>query len=123
MCYAKYSPHLPQDSVDERVSRSHDGSYDDDNLAEPISFRGQSSHQLLRPPTTVYIPQRVRLELEEKTCFSPSSQSMAAEIKTPLGLLPHYRDDEGLYVGRRPRVKWTNHVTVENRLLHREDKV
>ena len=36
---------------------------------------------------------------------------------------PRYHEDEGLYVGRRPRVKWTNHVTVQNRLLNRHDNV
>ena len=89
-----------------------------------MSFRGQSSHELLHPPTAVYVPQQVRLEREKDVYFTPSrSVTTAMEEKTPSGLPPHYRDDEGLFVGRRPKTKWTNHVTVENRLLHRYDKV
>ena len=89
-----------------------------------MSFRGQSSHELLHPPTAVYIPQQVRLEREKDVFFTPSrSVTTAMEEKTSSGLPPHYRDDEGLFVGRRPKTKWTNHVTVENRLLHRYDKV
>ena len=48
---------------------------------------------------------------------------MPAEQKTPNAEPPHYLEDEGLYVGERPKVNWTNQVLVENRLLKREDKV
>lgn len=48
---------------------------------------------------------------------------VSAEQKTPSGEAPHYAEDEGLYVGERPRVNWTNQVVVENRLLKRRDKV
>ena len=46
-----------------------------------------------------------------------------AEQKTPNAEPPHYLEDEGLYVGERSKVNWTNQVLVENRLLKREDKV
>ena len=55
--------------------------------------------------------------------FSPFSSSAAVEDKTPSSLPPRHRDDEGLYVGRRPEVKRTNHNAVENRLLQRPDRV
>ena len=45
------------------------------------------------------------------------------EDRTPSGMPPRFCEDEGLYVGRRPRLKWTNRIIVENRLLHRYDKV
>lgn len=48
---------------------------------------------------------------------------VSAEQKTPSGEPPHYAEDEGLYVGERPKVNWTNQVVVENRLLKRRDKV
>ncbi len=48
---------------------------------------------------------------------------MSAEQKTPDSGPPHYAQDEGLYVGERPHVHWTNQVAMENRLLRREDKV
>ena len=50
-------------------------------------------------------------------CLAP------AEQKTPSGEAPHFAEDEGLYVGERPKVGWTNQVLVENRLLKRKDKV
>ena len=49
--------------------------------------------------------------------------AVSAEHKTPSGEPPHYAEDEGLYVGERPKVNWTNQVVVENRLLKRRDKV
>ena len=49
--------------------------------------------------------------------------AVAAEQKTPGGEPPRYAEDEGLYVGDRPKVNWTNQVVVENRLLKRRDKV
>ena len=49
--------------------------------------------------------------------------AVSAEQKTPSGEPPHYAEDEGLYVGERPKVNWTNQVVVENRLLKRRDKV
>ena len=111
---------LTQESPEERSSHSSQV----DQEEEIVSFRGQSSHELLHPPTAVYVPQQVRLEREKYVYFTPSrSVTTAMEEKTPSGLPPHYRDDEGLFVGRRPKTKWTNHVTVENRLLHRYDKV
>ena len=92
---------------------------DDEN--EQTSLGGQSSHQLLHPPTTVYIPQQVRLEREETILFTPSSISA---IEDEIGQPRRYHDDDdGLYVGRRPKVKWTNHVIVKNRLHHRQDEV
>jgi coiled-coil and C2 domain-containing protein 2A len=48
---------------------------------------------------------------------------VSAEQKTPSGEAPRYAEDEGLYVGERPKVNWTNQVVVENRLLKRRDKV
>ena len=49
--------------------------------------------------------------------------AVSAEQKTPSGEPPRYAEDEGLYVGERPKVNWTNQVVVENRLLKRRDKV
>lgn len=49
--------------------------------------------------------------------------SVSAEYKTPDLGPPHYPEDEGLYVGEKPPVLWTNQVAMENRLLRREDKV
>ena len=48
---------------------------------------------------------------------------VSAEQKTPDSGPPHYAEEEGLYVGERPHVLWTNQVAMENRLLRREDKV
>ena len=111
---------LTQESPEERSSHSSQV----DQEEEIVSFRCQSSHKLLHPPTAVYVPQQVRLEREKDVYFTPSrSVTTAMEEKTPSGLPPHYRDDEGLFVGRRLKTKWTNHVTLENRLLHRYDKV
>lgn len=45
------------------------------------------------------------------------------EQKTPGAKPPHYVEDEGLYVGVRPRINWTNQVAIENRFLKRKDKV
>ncbi|CAI8044902.1 Coiled-coil and C2 domain-containing protein 2A [Geodia barretti] len=88
-------------------------------------LRGRgASRQLLRPPTTIYVPHRVRLEREDGVYFTPSSgpPGTAVEERTPSGMPPRFCEDEGLYVGRRPRLKWTNRIIVENRLLHRYDK-
>ena len=49
--------------------------------------------------------------------------TVSAEQKTPDSGPPHYLEDEGLYVGERPHVLWTNQVAMENRLLRRKDKV
>ena len=54
---------------------------------------------------------------------SPSPSTVAAEQKTPGSLPPRYLEEEGLYVGERPKVRWTNQVAVENRFLRRADKV
>jgi len=48
---------------------------------------------------------------------------VSAEQKTPGSLPPHYLQEEGLYIGKRPKVRWTNQVAVESRLLWRADKV
>lgn len=49
--------------------------------------------------------------------------TVPADQKTPNAEPPHHLEDEGLYVGERSKVNWTNQVLVENRLLKREDKV
>ena len=49
--------------------------------------------------------------------------SAPLEEKTPGSLPPHYLEDDGLFVGQRPSVHWTNQARMENRLLQRDKKV
>ncbi|XP_064382985.1 coiled-coil and C2 domain-containing protein 2A-like [Halichondria panicea] len=96
-----------------------------DNEEEAPMIREQSSgdyRELLTPGYARYTPYRVRVAREEDTFFTPSTTPVSAEQKTPDSGPPHYAQDEGLYVGERPHVLWTNQVAMENRLLRREDK-
>lgn len=45
------------------------------------------------------------------------------EDKLPGHSPPRYLAEEGLYVGKRPRVSYANYNRMENRLLQQEDQV
>lgn len=43
--------------------------------------------------------------------------TVPTSIKLPENMRPRYLEDEGLYVGERPRVSVTNENVLENRVL------
>jgi len=92
------------------------------NVPEEAPIIADQSEDLLQPGPPMYTPHRERLTREAQTTFVPSTLPVAAEQKTPGSLPPRYLQEEGLYVGERPKVRWTNQVAVENRFLRRADK-
>ena len=66
-----------RDSQEGRSHQEEEHEQEEEVAAESDSvlFGGQRLHELLRPPCTVYIPERVRLEWEQAVCFTPSTIS------------------------------------------------
>ncbi|KAL5457110.1 hypothetical protein EMCRGX_G034349 [Ephydatia muelleri] len=77
---------------------------------------------IVQPGWPTYIRQREWQSREATVLFTPSPTPVPPEEKTPGSLPPHYLEDDGLFVGQRPNVRWTNQARMENRLLQRDKK-
>ncbi|KAM9328928.1 coiled-coil and C2 domain-containing protein 2A [Gastrophryne carolinensis] len=62
-----------------------------------------------------------RLQKENDLLFIPSMRQVPASQKLPENMKPRYLEDEGLYVGIRPKVSWTNQNILENRILQQDE--
>jgi coiled-coil and C2 domain-containing protein 2A len=69
-----------------------------------------------------YEPHFHVLKQESELYFIPSTESMRVEDRLPGQDPPRYLAEEGIYVGKRPRVSFANYNRMENRLIQQDDK-
>ncbi|XP_072921083.1 coiled-coil and C2 domain-containing protein 2A isoform X2 [Hemitrygon akajei] len=62
-----------------------------------------------------------RLQKDRKVLFTPSILAVSTSEKVPENMQPRYPEDEGIYVGEKPKVSKPNQNIFENRLLKNED--
>ncbi|KAM8939268.1 coiled-coil and C2 domain-containing protein 2A [Pelodytes ibericus] len=58
-----------------------------------------------------------QLEKEKDLLFMPSIRTVPTSEKVPENMLPRYLEDEGLFIGERPKISQTNENILENRIL------
>ncbi|KAM4809986.1 coiled-coil and C2 domain-containing protein 2A [Rhinophrynus dorsalis] len=61
-----------------------------------------------------------RVQKEKDILFIPSIRQVHTSQKVPENMQPRYLEDEGLYIGERPKVSQTNQSIMENRILRQE---
>ncbi|XP_072109110.1 coiled-coil and C2 domain-containing protein 2A isoform X5 [Mobula birostris] len=62
-----------------------------------------------------------QLQKDRKVLFTPSILAVSMSEKVPENMQPRYPEDEGIYVGEKPKVSKPNQNIFENRLLKNED--
>ncbi|CAL1593027.1 unnamed protein product [Knipowitschia caucasica] len=77
----------------------------------------QSTQDFIVVKKAQYIRYHKRLQHERELLFTPSLRPVPTSVKLPENIKPRYLEDEGLYVGERPPVSFTNENIFENRLL------
>ncbi|XP_067894068.1 coiled-coil and C2 domain-containing protein 2A isoform X2 [Heterodontus francisci] len=58
---------------------------------------------------------------DKKVLFTPSILTVSTSEKVPENTQPRFLEDEGIYVGERPKVSKSNQNILENRLLKNEE--
>ncbi|XP_048455338.1 coiled-coil and C2 domain-containing protein 2A isoform X2 [Rhincodon typus] len=58
---------------------------------------------------------------DKKVLFTPSVLTVATSEKIPEDMQPRFLEDEGIYVGERPKVSKSNQNILENRLLKNKE--
>ncbi|XP_078401088.1 coiled-coil and C2 domain-containing protein 2A isoform X1 [Cetorhinus maximus] len=58
---------------------------------------------------------------DKKFLFTPSILTVSTSEKVPENMQPRFLEDEGIYVGERPKVSKSNQNILENRLLKNEE--
>ncbi|XP_028300852.1 coiled-coil and C2 domain-containing protein 2A isoform X2 [Gouania willdenowi] len=87
------------------------------NEDEDLFVLDQLPEDVLVVKKAEYVGYKQRVARESELLFTPSSQPVPTSCKLPENMKPRYLEDEGLYVGERPPVSWTNERIMENRLL------
>ncbi|XP_078257188.1 coiled-coil and C2 domain-containing protein 2A isoform X3 [Rhinoraja longicauda] len=74
---------------------------------------------IVKPPD--YEGYHNRRQKERKVLFIPSILSVSTSEKVPENMQPRFLEDEGIYVGEKPKVSKSNQNILENRLLKHEE--
>ncbi|XP_044152706.1 coiled-coil and C2 domain-containing protein 2A [Bufo gargarizans] len=62
-----------------------------------------------------------QLQKERDVLFAPSFRQVPPSQKIPENMQPRYLEDEGLYIGEKPKVSRTNQNLLENRILQQDE--
>ncbi|MEE6462446.1 hypothetical protein FKM82_001600 [Ascaphus truei] len=62
-----------------------------------------------------------RLQEEKDILFIPSIRPVLTSQKVPENMQPRYLEDEGLYIGERPKISISNQNILENRILQQDE--
>ncbi|XP_069833527.1 coiled-coil and C2 domain-containing protein 2A [Dendropsophus ebraccatus] len=62
-----------------------------------------------------------RLQKERDVFFTPSFRPVPPSMKVPENMQPRYLEDEGLYIGEKPKVSRANQNLLENRILQQDE--
>ncbi|XP_039607444.1 coiled-coil and C2 domain-containing protein 2A isoform X1 [Polypterus senegalus] len=62
-----------------------------------------------------------QLQREREVLYTPSALTVPTSQKVPQNMKPRYLEEEGLYVGERPEVSFTNQNILENRLIQQDE--
>ncbi|XP_053286643.1 coiled-coil and C2 domain-containing protein 2A [Pleuronectes platessa] len=88
---------------------------------EDLFFIKKSSQDFLEVRNAEYVSHQKRIQRERKLLFTPSSRPVPGFLKLPENMRPHYLEDDGLFVGKRPPMSKTNENILENRILKMEE--
>ncbi|XP_066527206.1 coiled-coil and C2 domain-containing protein 2A isoform X2 [Hoplias malabaricus] len=84
---------------------------------EDLFIIDQSAQDFLEVKKAEYIGYKMRVQRESEILFIPSMRPVPASSKLPENVQPRYLEEEGLYVGERPPVSFSNQNILENRIL------
>ncbi|XP_032380927.1 coiled-coil and C2 domain-containing protein 2A isoform X1 [Etheostoma spectabile] len=111
---------VDEDNPDENVDQSEAAPLVRDE-EEDLFVIEQSSRDFLEVKKAEYVGYRKRIQQESELLFTPSFRTVPTTIKLPEHMKPRYLEDEGLYVGERPKISLTNENILENRILKIEE--
>ncbi|XP_078534578.1 coiled-coil and C2 domain-containing protein 2A [Lissotriton helveticus] len=80
----------------------------------------QTSRDFLEVTAAEYEDYSIRLQKENGLLFVPSVRTVPASQKVPENMQPRFLEDEGLYIGERPKVSLSNQNILENRILQHD---
>ncbi|KAM3938645.1 coiled-coil and C2 domain-containing protein 2A isoform 2-T2 [Leptodactylus fuscus] len=81
----------------------------------------QTARDFIEMTAAEYEGYHSRLQKERDCFFTPSFQEVPPSQKVPENKQPRYLEDEGLYIGERPKVSRTNQNLLENRILQQDE--
>ncbi|XP_073430700.1 coiled-coil and C2 domain-containing protein 2A isoform X1 [Dendrobates tinctorius] len=81
----------------------------------------QTARDFIELTAAEYEGYHSRLLKERDIFFSPSFRQVPPNQKVPENMQPRYLEDEGLYIGERPKVSRTNQNLLENRILQQDE--
>uniref|UniRef100_A0A3B3BF83 Coiled-coil and C2 domain containing 2A n=1 Tax=Oryzias melastigma TaxID=30732 RepID=A0A3B3BF83_ORYME len=88
---------------------------------EDLFIIDQSARDFLEVKKAEYVGVKKRAARDSELLFTPSFRKAPTSVKLPENVKPRFIEDEGLYVGKRPSVSFTNETILENRLLKMEE--
>ncbi|GCB67702.1 hypothetical protein scyTo_0010289 [Scyliorhinus torazame] len=82
---------------------------------------GQTARDFLVVKAPDYESYHSQRQKDRKFLFTPSILTVSTSEKVPENMQPRFLEDEGIYVGERPKVSKSNQNILENRLLKNEE--
>ncbi|KAG9479702.1 hypothetical protein GDO78_011629 [Eleutherodactylus coqui] len=113
------SSRVEQDQAEE----GEDGTGEEESLVpeDDLFLIDQTARDFIELTAAEYEGYHSRLQKEREVLFAPSSRQVPASQKVPENMQPRYLEDEGLYIGERPKVSRTNQNLLENRILQKDE--
>ncbi|XP_053560101.1 coiled-coil and C2 domain-containing protein 2A [Bombina bombina] len=90
-------------------------------VPEDLFVIDQTIRDFLELSPAEYEGDHSRLQKLKDLIFVPSIQQVPTSQKMPENMKPRYVEDEGLYIGERPKISRTNENILENRILRQEE--
>ncbi|XP_038647533.1 coiled-coil and C2 domain-containing protein 2A isoform X2 [Scyliorhinus canicula] len=109
---------VEEEEEEEDRSLVKDNGDDEDDY---LFIIGQTARDFLVVKAPDYEGYHSQRQKDRKFLFTPSILTASTSEKVPENMQPRFLEDEGIYVGERPKVSKSNQNILENRLLKNEE--
>ncbi|CAN2388550.1 protein localization to ciliary transition zone [Pristimantis euphronides] len=123
-------PHRKEDAGDvssrveqDQAEEGEEGMGEEESLVpeDDLFLIDQTARDFIELTAAEYEGYHSRLQKEREVLFTPSFRQVPLSLKVPDNMQPRYLEDEGLYIGERPKVSRTNQNLLENRILQQDE--
>ncbi|XP_075714376.1 coiled-coil and C2 domain-containing protein 2A [Rhinoderma darwinii] len=113
------SSRVEQDQAEE----GEEGMGEEESLVpeDDLFLIDQTARDFIEVTAAEYEGYHSRLQKERDIFFIPSFRQVPSSQKVPENRQPRYLEDEGLYIGERPKISQTNQNLLENRILQQDE--
>ncbi|XP_056411152.1 coiled-coil and C2 domain-containing protein 2A [Hyla sarda] len=123
-------PHRKEDNRDpasraeqDQAEEGEEGMEEEESLVpeDDLFLIDQTARDFIEMTAAEYEGYRSRIQKERDILFIPSFRPVPTSLKVPDNMQPRYLEDEGLYIGEKPKVSRTNQNLLENRMLQQDE--